>query len=82
VGTRAEAVRLEFVSGDVTSYYRWIRTDGSKWKRVAGTEAGFDLPPTPFLRLPAIRAVVGLGRSLDEPFEDETRFYLALRYRP
>ncbi|MFN2420989.1 MAG: hypothetical protein ABR527_06365 [Gemmatimonadota bacterium] len=82
VGTWAEAIRLELVSGDITNYYRWLRGDGSKWKRVAGIEVGLDAPPIPFLRLPAMHAVIGLGRSLDEPFEDETRFYLAFRYRP
>jgi hypothetical protein len=82
VGTRAEAIRLELVSGDITNYYRWLRGDGSKWKRVAGIEVGLDAPPIPFLRLPAMHAIIGLGRSLDEPFEDETRFYLAFRYRP
>lgn len=66
----------------MTSYYRWIRGSGSSWKRVAGIELAFDLPPLSWIRLPAISGSIGLGRSLDEPFEDKSRFTFALRYDP
>jgi hypothetical protein len=83
-GNRAAAIRLEWVSGGVFTYYRWVSAGSSigDWKRVTGIEARVDDPPLPFLGLPGIGFTVGFARSLDPPFEDENRFYLALRYGP
>jgi hypothetical protein len=86
-GDRAASVRLEWVSGGVSTYYQWLTAGESipsigSWKRVTGIEVGFDPPALPLLGLPATHLTLGLARSLDPPFEDENRFYVALSYGP
>jgi hypothetical protein len=82
-GEKAASVRVEWVSGGVSTYYRWIAAGRSiDWKRVTGIEAAIDAPALPLLGLPAFHLVIGLARSLDPPFEGENRFYLSLGYRP
>jgi hypothetical protein len=83
-GNRAASIQLAWVAGGVTTYYRWVSAGESidRWKRVTGIEIDSDAPAIPYLGLPGMRLIIGYGRSLDEPFEDEDRLYLAARYRP
>jgi len=52
------------------------------WHRVYGTEATIGVPALGFARLPALRALVGAGYSIDPPFKYKLRGYLAVRYAP
>ena len=83
-GSKAASVTLEWVAGDVSTFYRWVSAGGSigDWKRVTGIELRVDEEALPFLGLPAFQATLGFARSLDEPFEDDNRFTFALRYDP
>jgi hypothetical protein len=40
-----------------------------------------DAEAIPLVALPDLQFVAGYGRSLDPPYERETRFYAALTYR-
>jgi hypothetical protein len=50
--------------------------------RTVGAERALAVGAIPFVRLPSVRALVGVGYTLDEPFKYKTRGYLTLTYRP
>jgi hypothetical protein len=52
------------------------------WLRVAGAELDLRMEPLPILGLPAFDALLGVARLLDAPFENETTWWLNLRWRP
>ncbi len=85
-GTRAASLRIAWVSGGTGIYHQWVRAGAPgqkwRWKRVTGIESEVRTPALSYLGLPAIGMVIGFARSLDEPFEDDNRFYLAVRYEP
>jgi len=85
VGRRALRleVALETARG-VSPFFRAARGGAGfdAWVRVAGLEASLDTRPVPYFRLPAVHAVVGIGRILDGPNEDDVRAWGAIRFHP
>ncbi len=85
VGTRLRSYRVETdLLGTVA--YLWGASAGPRydapWHRVVGVESEFSFTSIPFLALPGVTVRGGVARSLDEPFEDRTRVYFGVRYRP
>ena len=70
--------------GVVEPYYAGVSTRGgfADAFRVVGAEVAFSLGDTPIIALPAIRALAGVGYTLDQPFRKKTRAYLSIEYRP
>ena len=52
------------------------------WFTLAGLEWRFETPPVPLARLPALDLRVGVAQTFDEPFEDETRWWVSVVARP
>jgi len=53
-----------------------------QWHRVVGADWSMSVPAIPSAGTPAARAVIGVGRSLDDPFRNKTRAYLSLVLNP
>lgn len=70
--------------GVLEPYYEAYSTRGgfADAFRVVGVDASLSLGDTPILSLPAVRALAGVGYTLDEPFRKKTRGYLSIEYRP
>ncbi|HEY0971338.1 MAG TPA: hypothetical protein VGE02_10275 [Gemmatimonadales bacterium] len=84
-GIRLRSYRVETdLLGAVA--YVWGASAGSRfdapWHRVVGLEKELAFAPVSFLALPGVHLRGGVARSLDEPFEDRTRVYFGVRYRP
>lgn len=87
VGDRAFSYRASTTIGALSPFYWGASTRTgpgrfAQWHRVFGVELIVDQGPLPVLGLPGGRLVAGVGRSLDEPFADRTRGYLAVTLRP
>jgi len=52
------------------------------WHRSVGIESRLSVPPIPVAFAPAIKSRVGIGYSLDSPFNDRLRAYVAMRFEP
>jgi hypothetical protein len=52
------------------------------WHRTVGIEARLGLPPIPVAYTPAVQSRVGVGYSLDAPFDNRLRAYVVLRFEP
>jgi hypothetical protein len=52
------------------------------WLSLAGLEWRFSLDPLPIGRVPALDVRIGVARVLDEPLEDDTRWWLTAVWRP
>jgi len=52
------------------------------WHRTVGIERRLGLPPIPVAFTPAVQSRVGVGYSLDSPFDDRLRAYVVLRFEP
>lgn len=77
--------RVSLSAGDVLEpYYEAVSTSGGFADpfRVVGVDASIALGDTPILSLPAVRALAGVGYTLDEPFRKKPRAYLSIEYRP
>lgn len=67
-----------------TAFY-WTgdaRGDGVDRYAVAGAEVALDAPAVPYVRLPAVQARFGVGRTLEEPQDNRWRLWAILGYRP
>ena len=53
-----------------------------RWHRVVGADWSMSVPAIPSAGTPAARAVIGVGRSLDDPFRHKVRGYLSLVLNP
>lgn len=64
--------------------HRFWNDGGAKgeWLRLIGLETRFSFAPTPIGKIPAIDLRVGIARVLDEPLEDDTRFWITTVLRP
>lgn len=56
--------------------------DSRGWYRVGGIEAGASLPEMSFLRLPGVRARLGVARMFSEPNKGDLHAWARLSYRP
>jgi hypothetical protein len=54
----------------------------SQWHRVVGADWSMSVPAIPSAGTPAARAVIGVGRSLDDPFRHKIRGYVNLLINP
>lgn len=83
-GHRLGLARVSFTARGWEPYFWVASTDRhlSQWHRVAGIEQRIRMSPAPALGLPDMTFRWGVGRSLDEPFEDRTRFYFSVGVRP
>lgn len=52
------------------------------WLRLVGFETGYSIASTPIGKIPAIDLRLGIARVLDEPLEDDTRFWITAVLRP
>ena len=70
--------------GPLTPYYAGVSTRGgfADAFRVVGAEASLSLGDAPIIALPSVRALAGVGYTLDAPFRKKTRAYLSVEYRP
>ena len=48
----------------------------------SGVEVNLASDPIPLVKLPGLSVRLGAARILDEPLEDENRFWLGLAWRP
>lgn len=64
--------------------HRFWNDGGTKgeWLRLVGLETRFSFAPTPIGKIPAIDLRLGVARVLDEPLEDDTRFWITTVLRP
>jgi hypothetical protein len=83
-GTQILGQRLEDEVGPMAIYYdRFITpADHSEKHDLFGAEARGGLPPVPFLAVPRISGVAGVGYSISEPYKYKLRGYVALRLTP
>jgi hypothetical protein len=76
------------LDGAPLSFYLWSASVAgvgerfSAWHRVIGIEYVESITRIPLAGTPAARAQIGVGRSLDAPFRNETRVYLSLVLNP
>lgn len=83
-GSRYASYRVA-LGGGAFEPYLWSGAAGrtlDDWMRVAGLDANVAVPPLPILRMPAARAQLGVGYSLDDPWKKKLRAYLSVAYRP
>lgn len=71
-------------TAQLTPYFAGVSSRGgfSDAFRVVGAESSLDLGNAPIIAVPAIRALVGVGYTLDEPFRKKPRAYLTVEYKP
>jgi Tol biopolymer transport system component len=84
LGTRAASYRIG-LPGDGIRPYFWSASVGNglrDWHHVVGLEWSYELTGLWSVGFPDTRFTCGIGYSLSEPFEHETRGYVALSYRP
>ncbi len=76
--------RLTITTGLADLYAMGVTTRAIDrgWHRVVGIERSVTLSQMPFVPLPAVETVVGVSRSLDEPYRNRTRGYFSIRFRP
>lgn len=82
-GRQVEVVRAT-VGGRPLSPFGWAARvpGGGGWHRLVGAEASFGSLPIPFANVPGVRAVAGVGYSLDAPLRRQWRGYLTFALRP
>jgi len=68
----------------VQPYALWLSAGDklTRYQRIVGAEREWDLSGIGFARLPATVVRFGVGYSLDEPYHEKIRPYLAITYRP
>ncbi|GAC1515273.1 MAG: hypothetical protein NVS1B4_05160 [Gemmatimonadaceae bacterium] len=88
-GRRIAVVRIGAtmpqLGGGAIAPYFWSGSVGERlgpWHRVLGADTEAALPPLPFLRVPRVRALAGVGYSLDDPVRSTVRGYVVVSYRP
>lgn len=84
IGTRAASYRVE-LSGDRIRPYFWSASVGDElrtWHHVVGLEWSYDFEGLWSVGFPNTQFIFGVGYSLSEPLQHETRGYVALSYRP
>lgn len=84
-GRELYAYRLSLTGlGAFAPYYAGVSTRGgfAAAFRVVGAEASLSLGDAPIIAIPAVRALAGVGYTLDEPFRKKTRAYLSIEYEP
>ncbi|HEU4642741.1 MAG TPA: hypothetical protein VFS44_09815 [Gemmatimonadaceae bacterium] len=83
-GRSAAFFRIALPRSPLTPYY-WGGSAGGtlrEWHRVVGLEGAFRTDGLWPVRVPGVRAVLGVGYSLDRPLRHETRAYASVTYRP
>jgi len=87
--TDASAVRVAIPVGSLQPYVWAGRLDCGadqvtcmRWLRVVGAEWSASMPAIPFAGTPPVRALVGVGRSLDWPFRHQIRGYVSVLVDP
>ncbi len=86
MGDRVFAFRIALPTGPLWPYYYGASTANraesfERWHRVVGAELRLGTEPLPLVAVPDAQLVIGYGRSLDDPYERESRFYAGLTYR-
>jgi hypothetical protein len=83
-GRRFELYRASLRTFGVEPYAVWVAAGDSitRYQRVFGIEREVDVPTIGFARLPATRIRLGVGYSLDQPYEEKLRPYVSVTYRP
>jgi hypothetical protein len=86
VGDRVFAFHASLPTGPLWPYYfgASVAERGEsfeRWHRVVGAELRLGTEAIALVALPDVQLVVGYGRSLDEPYRRESRFYTTLTYR-
>lgn len=83
-GRRVGTYRFAIGRGGFEPYLLYLAAGDSltEWKRVVGVEQELAFPSLGFARLPGVRARLGAGYSLDEPFRRRARAYVGVTYRP
>ena len=85
-GERVFAFRVALPTGPLWPYYYGASAADRgeafvRWHRVVGAELRLGTEPLPLVAVPDAQLVIGYGRSLDDPYERESRFYVGLTYR-
>ncbi len=52
------------------------------WHRGAGIERRINTPPIPVGYMPAMQTRIGIGYSIDKPFDEKFRAYVQVRFEP
>jgi hypothetical protein len=83
-GDRFAVGRLALTGGGMSPYYLLANVGdlSGRWNRVIGIEEDLSTEAIPLIRLPAVRALAGVGYSLDEPARKEWRWYFSAIIRP
>jgi len=83
-GRQILAQRLEDDAGPFALYYDRFTTpaDQNAPHDIYGLEIRGGVPQVPFLAVPAISGLAGVGYSISEPFKYKLRGYFAIRFAP
>jgi Tol biopolymer transport system component len=87
VGTSAFAYRLSLATQPLNVYW-WAGSTApagdrfAAWHRVVGLEGSQSVAAIPIAGLPTVRAVYGVGESLDAPFKKQLRGYFSIVLNP
>jgi hypothetical protein len=85
-GTSAFAYNVTLIHNPLSLYY-WSGSAASgggfsAWHQVIGLEGSQSSPAIHSLAVPNVRAVYGVGESLNEPFRRKLRGYVAIYVTP
>jgi hypothetical protein len=84
-GDRIRTLRVDFDAGLPFSTFLWTGDaagDSRGWYRVGGIEFDESLPEMSYLRLPGVRARLGIAHMFSNPNEGDWRAWAVLSYRP
>jgi hypothetical protein len=84
-GDRIRMLRADLELGLPFSTFFWTGDaagDPRGWYRVGGIEFYESLPEMPFLRLPGVRARLGVARMFSDPNNGDLHAWASLTYRP
>lgn len=83
-GDRFAVARASLTGSGFQPYYLLANVGdfSGRWNRVIGAEQDVSTDAIPLLRLPAVRAIAGIGYSLDEPARRDWRVYVSAVIRP
>jgi len=84
-GDQVRIVQAEMTGGLPFKTFFWTGDavgDGRDWYRLIGLEFERSLAEMSYLRLPSVRARLGLARMLSDPNKGDWRFWATVVYRP
>jgi len=84
-GDQIQILRADLEAGLPFSTFFWTGDATGNllgWYRVGGIEFNASLPEMPYLRLPGVRAQLGVARMFSDPNKGDWRAWARLSYRP